>query len=281
MSERNETEVSANQVLFERLNAARIEQESEPPKKRRTGRRWLVTGIVTVVVLGLVGGAIVIANNLVRDVAQDSVKSLGASAGATFQGPLDVKIGGDWPLFQLISGSFDDVRVSAEHATLRGVPLSFDVRAQGVPLDPKKPAKSVQMTTVVDQDGLNEFIKPPTEGGTLTLGDGVFGYHEEVTGPFGIKLGVQVSARPAVSGTTMTLTPVGAEVTSSVGNINVDPIVQAVLGKAPIPVCLADRLPPGAEVKSLTVTPQNATIVVDVKDIVLTGDLLSSRGKCE
>ncbi|WP_183086339.1 LmeA family phospholipid-binding protein [Mycetocola tolaasinivorans] len=280
MSDRDQPEVSANQELFERLNAARLEHEAEPPKPKRTGRRWIVGGVLSVVLAGVLGGGVLIANNLVRGVTEDTVKQLAESAGATFQGPVGVKIKGDWPLFQFLSGSFADVEISAQNAVIRGVPLSFDIRAQGVPIDPKRPADAAQMSLVVDQDGLNDFIKAPTPGGALTLGDGVFGYLEKISGPFGIELGAQITASPAVSGTTLTLKPVGAEITSPVGNLNVDPIVKAILGKDPIPVCLADRLPPGAELNALTVTPQNATIVIDVKDIALTGDLLSSRGKC-
>lgn len=277
-------EPSPNQVLFERLNAARIEQESaevgDGAPRRSRARRSVTAVIITVVIVGVLFGGLLLANSLARSTVQDSIRSAAAAMGSSrFQGTLDVAVGGDWPLFQVIGGTLEEVRVTSDNAVLRGIPMRLDIRATDVPTSAAGKAGLVEMTTVLDQAALNSFIQTPGKG-TLTLGDGTLGYSDAVAGPFGLSLGVTVTAAPSVEGTTLSLAPVGAEVTTPVGNLNVAPLVQAILGSEPMPICLADRLPEGAELTGITASPAELSLSLRASDIALSTELMQSRGEC-
>ncbi|UCR90163.1 LmeA family phospholipid-binding protein [Mycetocola spongiae] len=276
-----QSDLTPNQLLFARLNEARIEQESGGGKKPRSaGRRWAIAGIVTVVIGGVLFGGLILANNLTRGVAEDAIRSVAASGGTGFKGDIDVTIAGDWPLFQFLSGSLESVHVTSDNAVVGGTPMKLDITASDVPVDRSKPAGAVTMLTTLDQHTFDEMDKSPTPTGKLSLGDGVFHYGDSIAGPFGIVFSADISATPSVQGTSLLLTPASATVSASSVGIDVTPVVDALLGREPVNICLADRMPEGAELQAIAVTPEAATLTVHMRDVVLNTDLLRNRGTC-
>lgn len=264
------------------LNELLAETEVDAPTKTaRTGRRWAIAGVTLVVVAGVVFGGAVLANNLVRGIAEEAVASkLTSSAAANFPNGADVTIGGQWPLFNYLGGTLESVSIDAPEAVFRDVPVALNLAATGVNTDLAKPVDSVDLTVALNQDGVNAFVPAPGPNAALQLGDGDVRYSVVQQGPFGLSIGATITAQPTVAGTTLTLAPTAAEITTPLGNLNAQPIIDAILQSKPVDVCLADKLPVGTELTGLTVTPSTMTLTATGKNLILDAALLRKTGTC-
>lgn len=264
------------------LNELLAETEVEAPTKRsRTGRRWAITGVTLVVVAGVVFGGVVLANNLVRGIAEETVASkLTSSAAANFPNGADVSIGGQWPLFNYLGGTIESVSIDAPEAVFRDVPVALTLVATGVNTDLAKPVDSVDLTVALNQDGVNAFVPAPGPNAVLELGSGDVRYSVVQQGPFGLSIGATITAQPSVAGTTLTLAPTAAEITTPLGNLDAQPIIDTILQSKPVDVCLADKLPQGTELTGLTVTESTMTLSATGKNLILDAALLRKTGTC-
>ncbi|MGW4927759.1 LmeA family phospholipid-binding protein [Agromyces sp. NPDC004153] len=248
-----------------------------PPRRRnRAARAW----ITVLVILGVLVALAVVADLVVRNVAEQRVaEQLEQNLPAGVEGDVQVRLGGFSVIAQYLSGSMEQVDLSAPELTVNGVPIAVHVEAQDVPPGLDAPVGRATATIQVTEAAVNTLIEVPGVQGDVVLGDGAVAYSDSVR-VLGIPIDYTVTARPTAAGDTVFLEPTGVEVGAGGGAIDVSGLVDRLMGDDPIPVCVAEYLPEGVEVQQLTVEPGSATVTLGATGISLDEQSLATRGSC-
>ena len=250
-----------------------------PPQRRRgrAARAW----IIVLVVLGVLAALVVIADFVVRNIAEQRVaEQLEQNLPDGVEGDVHVTIGGFSVLAQYLSGSMDRVQLSAPELSVQGVPIAVDVVATDVPPGLDAPVGHVTATIDADEAAVNALIEVPEVQGDVVLGDGAVAYSDSVRF-LGFPIDYTVTARPTAAGDTVLLEPVGVEIGAGGGSIDVSGLVDRLMGDDPIPVCVAQYLPEGVEVQQITVEPGTASVALEASGLSLDERSLSTRGSCD
>jgi hypothetical protein len=249
-------------------------------KNPSRGRRWVIGLVVAIVlvVLGIV--ALIAGDTIARNIAEDVVKTqVEQRLPETVEADVDVSIEGDWVIAQLFSGRMERVVLSDDSAVVDGVEMGVEITATDVPTDIEEPVGHVDAVATLGEDALNAFVTMPGNDPTLLFGDGTLSY-EDSTAFLGIQLSYLVSVIPEAAGTSLVFTPDSAEVTSDFGSVDVSGLLDRIVGDSPVTVCVANYLPEGAQLTGLDVAPESAELTLGLSNVVLSGDLLESRGSC-
>ncbi|MFE6257118.1 DUF2993 domain-containing protein [Agromyces sp. NPDC057865] len=248
-----------------------------PPRRRnRAARVWGVVVVIVVVLAGL----LVIADIVVRNVAEQRVaEQLEQNLPEGVEGDVHVKLGGLSVIAQYLAGSMQQVELSAPELTVNGVPISVHVEAQDVPPGLDAPVGHATATIEASEAAVNSLIEVPGVQGDVVLGDGAVAYSDTVRF-LGLPIDYTVTARPTAAGDTVLLEPTGVEVGAGGGAIDVSGLVDRLMGDDPIPVCVAEYLPEGVEVQQITVEPGSATVTLGATGISLDEQSLATRGSC-
>jgi hypothetical protein len=253
----------------------RTEGVTGPARRpRRRGRGIVITLVVVVVLAALV----VVADIVLRSYAEDrAAAEISSNLPDTVEGGIDVEIGGFSFLQQYLSGTFDRVTLDAPDLSVDGVPVSAHVVAAGVPSDLTDPVDAVSAQLTLDQDAVNRVIEVPGSA-TLTLGDQSVGYDGSISF-LGLDLDYLVTAAVSVSADSVVLSPRTATLTSGSTEFDASGVLDAVLDES-IPLCVANYLPQGVELKELAVAPGSATVTLGAQGFVLDEAGLRTVGTC-
>ena len=262
-----------------RRQAASVES-SEPPRKRKRVRGWIVTLVILVLAAALIIGGLFLAENVTRGIATDAIAvAVETSLPTAVDADVDVDIAGDWVLFQIFTGRLDRVTLTSDDAMVDGSPANFQLIATDVPLDLKQPVGNVDATVSLGPGSINELLTLPGNDPEVALGEDTVSYADSAS-VLGFTLGYLVNATLSPNGTDVLATPVAATVTSDVGSLDVSGVIDRILGAQPVRICLADRLPVGVTVSGIGLTPETATLSLTARDFTLNGESLRKRGSC-
>jgi hypothetical protein len=246
-------------------------------RRGRAARIW-ITIIVVVVALG---GLLVVADVVVRNIAEQRVgDQLEQNLPDGVEGDVDVTIGGFSVIAQYLSGSMDRVELSAPELTVAGVPISVEVEARDVPPGLDGPVGHVVATIDADEASVNHLVRIPGVRGELAFGDGTVGYSDTIE-VFGFPIDYTAIARPVAAGDEVLLEPVDVEVGAGGGAIDVSDLVDRLLGDDPIPVCVAEYLPEGVEVNDIQIGSGAATVRLEAQGISFDEASLARSGSCD
>ena len=242
----------------------------------RAARIWISIVAIVVALVALV----VVADVIVRNIAEARfAQEIEANLPDGVEGDVGVTIGGLSVIAQYLSGTMQEVELSAPELDVEGVPIAVDVVGQGVPVDLALPVEHLTATIEADAAAVNRLIDVQGIEGELAFGDGTVGYTDSVRF-LGFPIEFTVTARPTAAGDTVLLEPVGVDVAAGGGSIDVSGIVDRLLGDDPIPVCVAEHLPAGVEVQQLTVEPTGASVVLEADGLRLDEASLATTGTC-
>ncbi|RUR01172.1 DUF2993 domain-containing protein [Labedella endophytica] len=249
-------------------------------KNPSRGRRWVIGLFVAIVLLVLGVVALIAGDGIARNIAQDVVKTqVEQRLPENVEADVDVAIEGDWVIVQLLSGRMERIVLSDDAAVVDGVPMGMEITALDVPTDIEEPVGRVDAVATLDEEALNAFVTMPGNDPDLRFGDGTLSY-EDGTAFLGIQISYLLSVIPEAAGTSLIFTPDSAEITTDLGTVDVQPILDRLVGDSPVTVCVANYLPEGAQLTGLEVTPEAAELTLGISNVVLDGDLLESRGTC-
>lgn len=249
-------------------------------KNPSRARRWVIGLVVAIVLIVLGVVALIAGDSIARAIAEDVVKSqVEQRLPENVEADVDVSIEGDWVIGQLLTGRLENVIMSDDDAVVDGIPVGFRIDATGVPTDVKQPVGHIDATATLDATALNSFITMPAGDPDLTLGDGTLAY-ENSSAFLGIQFSYVLSVTPQAAGTSLILTPEAAELTTDLGSVDVAPVIERLVGDAPVTVCVANYLPEGAQLTGLEVSPESADLTLSMSNVKLSGALLESRGSC-
>ena len=255
------------------------EPPAQVPPRRRPGRAARVWITIVVIVVALVA-LVVVVDFVARGIAEQRVaEEIQGNLPAGVEGDVDVSIGGFSVIAQYLSGTMEQVTLTAPDLDIQGAPADVTVVAHGVPVDLATPVRQVDAVIDVDEQSLNRFVEGAGIEGGLRLGEGTVAYDGQLKF-LGIPIDYTVTARPTAAGDTVLLEPVGVEVGAGGGSIDVSGIVDRLLGEGPVEVCVADRLPEGVEVESIAVEPGSARLDLTAQGLTLDAATLQQTGTC-
>lgn len=255
--------------------------ESQPRRRRRVWP-WLV---VLAIVVALAAGAWVGAEAIARGVVETGVRTL---IGSQVQLPpgeeIDVEVEGAI-LPQLISGTLDEVTVSASDVTVGPLTGDVTVTALGVPIRADAAATGGTVTVTLDQDQLRVLLSEidgfPADTVGLANPDVTMSTELSV---FGLSVPVGVALTPGAASGQLTLTPAsfqaaGAEVTADGLRQQFGGLADAVLRDWSL--CIADELPAALTLTDVTVlSDDEVAATFDVNGAVVVDRALLQNGTC-
>lgn len=248
-------------------------------------RRGTAALISILVVLVLLVVAVVVADVALRRYAQGQITTqLTDALPDSVTADPDVSIGGFSFISQYLAGSFDTVTINAPAVSAEGVDLSVKIVAKNVPTDESQPVKKLSGTISLDQDAVDHVVRNAGASALLggdagvRLGDGILSYDGRVSF-LGFTIGYTAAAKPVAKGTRIDLQPTSIDVTSGPVAIDVKSLLGALANK-PIPVCVAQYLPPDFRVTGVAVQPDHATVTLEANNVVLSDLDFSTRGSC-
>ncbi|MFE6963699.1 DUF2993 domain-containing protein [Agromyces sp. NPDC057679] len=252
----------------------------EPEPRRRLSRGARIGLIVAGSVVGL-AALLVVADVVARGIAEQRVADeVRANLPAGVEGDVDVTIGGLSVIAQYLSGTMEQVSLSAPELVVDGAPLDVAVDLRGVPVDLGSPVERLEATVSAEQDAVNSLVQVPNSTGSITLGDATVGYEGELE-LFGQSIAYQVTATPTAAGNEVLLEPVGVEVGAGGGSLDLSGIVERVLGGDPIAVCVAEHLPEGIEVTGIAAAPGVVQVELEGSEVTLDAAHLQQTGSCD
>ncbi|UFS60038.1 LmeA family phospholipid-binding protein [Subtercola endophyticus] len=248
---------------------------ARPGRPRKRGR---IIAIVagTVVLLAII---LVALDFGLRAYAESQVKSaVLENLPSTVTGDVDVNIGGGPFLVQYLSGTFSDVTLTSKNMQVNGVPVQISVTANDVSTDSSKPVPRASATLTLDQAAVNTFLSVPGSN-QIMLGDGTVGYSGTVN-VFGLTLGYDATATATPQGPDVLLTPTGAQLSAGSASIDVSGALKSVVSK-PISICVAQYLPEGVQITSITPTAGSVTVTAEATNLTLSEEALKTTGSCD
>jgi hypothetical protein len=255
---------------------------------RRRGRGLIVVGVLAVALVGV----FLVADAVLRNYAQDRAQSeIAERLPANVTGDVTVAIGGFSVIAQYLTGSFDQVDLTAPELTIDGATAAVKIRATGVPTDTTKSIGQVDGTIDLDETALNTLMQasqgdsgssdgPIQAGATeLQLGSGEVTYAGSVS-LFGFQVGYQATAAPSTTADSLLLTATGAELSSGGGSLDASGLLKLILGEKPLTICVAQYLPQGVTLSGVDVTAERARITLESSTLTLTEQSLTTMGTC-
>lgn len=252
---------------------------------RRRGR-WIAP---LVVVLLLAAAAFGVAEWISRMMLASAINAGISQAGVEITGAAEVSVPG-LLLPQLVTGSVDELTVTAESARLEGIEADVGITATGISVLGRT-ADAVTLVARAEAAGIEAILARAGEDGPLrSLAEAatIAVAEPEVT----------VSAELPVLGTAIPLSfdvvPSAAEgqlllepraVTVADTEVRVsegEPLPQGAppFLSEPIPVCLASSLPAGAQLTDASVDGDRLALTFDVDGEILMTPSLRARGTC-
>ena len=260
--------------------AAPVAESAEArPRSRAVRVRVTVIAIVVALIALVVVADIVLRNVAEARIAEEVEANL--PAGAT--GDVAVTIGGFSVIGQYLSGTMDQVQLSAPELEVQGMPIAVDVVAREVPVDLASPVEQLTATIGADPAVVNQLLSSQDlEGveGDLVFGDGTVGYTDSVRF-LGFPIEYTVTAQPVAAGDRVLLQPVGAEIVAGGGSLDLSGLLRQITGDDPVPVCVAQYLPEGVQVEQIEVTPTGAVVTLDADALQLDEASLTRTGTCD
>ncbi len=254
-----------------------------PPRRR--GRRWIAPASVLAGILVLLVAAFFVADGMARGYAagliRDKVRS---SLSLPEKTPIDVTVGGTSVLFQLLSGSLEDVRLSVNGLSVGALNGDVTLTARGIPIDQSRPIDSLRLQFSADQAELTKMLSGfsgfpvrsvAIDGGSVQLGTSFT--------VLGVDIPVGLSLKPAAAGGDLTLTPTGAMIG---GNTVTPATLRSTFGPAADlllatqRICVASQLPQRFVLHSVRVAGKRVVLVVTATSVSLNHDLLTTKGSC-
>lgn len=235
---------------------------------------------VVVSVLVLVG-AFFLADAITRGIVQNTVADrLEENLPENVEGDVEVSIGGVSILAQLMTGSLDQVELSAPGLVVSGIPIAAYANGSDVPVAiDSRPVGAASGTITIAADDVARLIDLPGVSDGLVLGDGTVSY----TGSaefLGFSVDYTVTASLEADGDRVLLRPEAVQLGSAGNSVDVAGLVNQLIGQDAVPVCVAQYLPAGVSVSSITVTPVEAVVSFDADALLLDAEALSTRGSC-
>ncbi|WP_353827406.1 LmeA family phospholipid-binding protein [Agromyces sp. SYSU T0242] len=247
----------------------------------RRGRSGARVAIVIVVALVVIAAILVLVETVGRSIAERNVAaSIEQSLPEGVTGEVDVEIRGVSALWQVMTGSMDEMVATSRDLDVDGIPVDVRVTAYGVPLAEGEPVRRAEAEAAVDGDAVDAIAASQGIPEGLELGDGVVGYEDEVSF-LGFPIGFSITAEPIAAGDRVLLRPVSADVRAGAGTIDASALVDRILGGDPLPICVADRLPEGIELADLLVEPERVTVRLEASGLPLAEETLQTTGACD
>ncbi|HTL41176.1 MAG TPA: DUF2993 domain-containing protein [Pseudolysinimonas sp.] len=258
----------------------------EAPKQKR--RRWpfVLIGVVVLVVILLIVGA-VIGENLARAQAVDTIKQrVVAVLGVTDPSTVKVDIGDQPVLLQALAGKLNTVDVTASDVTFGTLSGAAALHAEAVPLDPNKQTSTLDITFAIPEEQVAAQL-------TQALGDikpeSVLLEEPEITVAttidlFFFKLPVGIGLEPSAEEGRMVFTPT----TVTLGDQDYTPDqLRAELGELADPflaqqkLCVSDAIPAALTLGDVDVVAKDLVLKIEGKDVALGGPEMSTNGTCD
>lgn len=211
--------------------------------------------------LVLVGGPLLadrVARGLAEDVAADAVQQQTGATGT------DVTVTGFPFLTQLIAGTLDDVRLSADALTLDGLPLTdVDVTATGVAVREPRGAEHVRVTATATTAALESLLRDRTGWDLVLRAEGETLVAEGQVA--GLPAAVALTVAPAG---TAGLTAVVQSASLAGLTVDADVLPDGLAARL-TRFGIADELPQGAAITGATVQPDGLRLTVELGDVTL------------
>lgn len=246
------------------------------PVARRRGRGF---GIFVFVLLGIVvvlGILAVVADLVVRTVAEDQAEKQISQQLGDAAGPVDVQIGGFSMLWQLVQGTIEQATISSAGSS-GGLSFDFDVR--DVPTDLSGSTGAITGTVTADAATVNGLAAVQESGGAISFGDGQVTYARDFTIPLvNTVVPVDVVATPSITseGRVISLTPTTASLRDTSVSLDLAPFI----GGYAFDVCAAQYLPQGTTLTAVDVTPSAATLDVTSPGLPISSSGIGTKGSC-
>jgi len=243
--------------------------------------------IFLVVFVGLVGGAIYVADKLARDGASGLISSKIAGAlEIEDSDTITVDLGEGLFITQAFSGTIDNVRIGIPSATIGGFTGALAIDATGVPTDQTAPAKTVAVILSLDEASSEAFASEFKSGSksTVEVGDNSITVASKVKAG-GSSVPVAVAFTPSAAEGALVLTPQTITVSDeamTVAEYKDSRYYSAAksLIKDRV-VCVAGFLPETLALTGITASPGALSLAAAGTDVRLSGTGLSSLGSCE
>lgn len=261
-------------------------EPSEPKAPRARARRrswpWL---IVLAIVAVLVAGAWIGAEAIARGIVTGGVRTLVASQVQVAAGEsIDVEVSGA-VLPQLLSGTLDELTVSAPDVTIGPITGDISVTAEGVPIRGDAPAAGGAATVRLDQDQLRTLMRQVDGFPADTVGLAA----PNVTAStelsvFGVGVPIGMSLTPGASNGRLVLTPAGFQAAGL--DLDAGALRERFGGFAdPVlrdwSICIADQLPAALTLTGVSVDASNQLVAgFDIDGAVVVDRSLLSNGSC-
>ena len=253
----------------------------DAPKSIPPRWRWVGFLVALAVVAGLVAFALIEGDKIVRDVAEDVVRSGVTSA---LQLPadqkVDVELGDGLLVFQAVTGSIDSVDVRIPNTAFGPATGTLLLTVEGVSLDPRAPVDTLTARVELDSANLAAFAgnlssAPLT---SVTIANEVVGI-----GAILADQQVDVALVPSVANGTLSFTP------TAISAAGAPTTVEAVMASPLAPLagpmlassalCVAELLPKSVALTGAAVVGDRLVITASGDDVRLAS--LGTRGTCE
>lgn len=263
------------------VDAALFAPEEAPQRRKRRVWPWLVTLLIVVVLLA---GAAIGAEWFARSAVQGGIRTLLASELGLDGDTVDVQVDGV-VIPQLISGTLDDVSVSAPDVTFGELSGDVAVTITDMPIRADAAAGPGTATVRLDQAQLQALLSTvddfPAEGVGIAAPDVTLATELSI---FGIGVPVGVGALPGVADGNLTLTPqsftaAGATVSADQLRSQFGGIADRVLRTWDI--CIAQYLPAALTLTSVAAEATEVVATFDIDGAVVVDTTLRQDGTCD
>ncbi|WP_353809346.1 LmeA family phospholipid-binding protein [Agromyces sp. SYSU T00194] len=255
-----------------------MEQADAAPARRP--RRGLVIGAIVAASVLVLAVAVVVTDVWLRGASEWQVAAqIEQELPEGVSGDVDVTIGGASMLLQLWLGRFERVAISAPELDVNGAVLDVDVVLEGTPRDRAQPTDHAEATIALSEAAVSELIPIPGVGDGLRFEDGRVAYTGTIE-ILGFPIEYRADATIEADGDTVRITPESVRIVGGSAEFELGGIAEDLLRIDPIPVCVAQFLPEGAEVSDLAWEGGVVTVVLEADDLVLDETLLERTGSC-
>jgi len=252
--------------------------EQTPPRRRRGP-------VVAIAALVLLVVALVVADGVVRGVAEERVREQVGSAVGVPADEVEATVHGFPVLLQLAQGRLQEVDATVPGADLGAVSGDLEFTATGVPTSAGGAVDSVEARFAMSEDDLARagdlFGLASITGVSIVEPEVRVGAEFEV---FGIAIGVAVGLEPSIEDGSLVVTPSsvalnGAQTTVQAIRDQFGTLLDGVL--QPRSVCLADRLPASLTLESAEVDGDRLVVALGGSEVLLDAESLESgTGSC-
>jgi hypothetical protein len=256
----------------------------EPVDPRRK-RRWIGPVVVLTALAALVVTAFLMAEYLVRTTAQGLVaKPVVNALNLKSTDDVAIDFGSGSLILQLVTGSINELTVSASSVPFGSSTAEVSLIATGVPLDTADTVDTMSATATLDKAAVQSLATALSEQPlTLTLG----------ATTLNLESSLDVAGQPTpvvleVAPTTADGSMVFRVVSMTVGgeDVSVDAVLSGAYGPAaagaatPPTLCVAQFLPSGLTIESVSVSPSGLVIEAKGAGIALASNDFTTMGRC-